>query len=248
MLLETRRLSFKKVLFILEKSLPEQKVLESKYSSVTIVSHNKLNLAGWRVLEKMTTVVDLTPTEEEIFRKFNDTTRNEIRRTIDNPAFRFDLNARQDEIYDLYVNFERSQGRHPSPKSDVSAVGKKLAYVNGKPVYGLFTFESYPHLRVRSIFSQRLSTYTKDELKLISNAGRALMWHAMLEAKAKGFETFDLAVVNFEDPKKENLRRFKLSFGGDVMPEYTYMYRAPIFRFFESMIPKIRAIKSMVLK
>jgi hypothetical protein len=87
MILETKRLWFKKAVFFLEDHLPSQAELEGKYDVVDILSHTPLALTNWSLKQKDTAVIDLTHTEEEIFKHMSDTTRNEIRRTYDNPRF-----------------------------------------------------------------------------------------------------------------------------------------------------------------
>jgi len=57
--------------------------LVKKIRLYSIISHKKIGLAGLGMREKDTATIDLTLPLDEIFSRFNDTTRNEIRRTQD---------------------------------------------------------------------------------------------------------------------------------------------------------------------
>ena len=43
------------------------------------------------------------------------------------------------------------------------------------------------------------------------------------------------AIVNFKDPEVAGITKFKMSFGGDVVNEYTYIYKSAAFRYFEKL-------------
>lgn len=248
MILETKRLWFKKAVFFLEDTIPPQDVLEKKYDSVNIISYEKLDLPGWRVREKDTALINLTLPEEEIFRKFNDTTRNEIRRTFEQDKLSFIIGKNSSALYHAYATFEKSQGRVPVSKKEMDTFISAEARSGNGIVYGLYIVESFPYIRIRSIFSKRSVNQDKEEIKLISNAGRRLIWETLKYTKNKGFKSFDMASVNQSNPKSANIAKFKLSFGGEVLKEYTYIYSSHLFLFFEENYKRILNLKQFFSK
>src|SRR6185295_6766537 len=126
------------------------------------------------VREKDTAIINLLLSEEEIFKHYNDTTRNEIRRTYDNQDFDFMVNSDFDRSYDLYAQFEKSQGRAPVSAQEMRVFRSALAFYKKEALYGFYIVESFPCARVRSIFSKRLLVTDKDAMKVISNSGRRL--------------------------------------------------------------------------
>jgi hypothetical protein len=71
-------------------------------------------------------------------------------------------------------------------------------------------------------------------IKIISNGGRRLLWEVCLDLKKRGFLFLDLASVNMENPKTANIAKFKMSFGGDIMKEYAYMYQSDFYKLFSN--------------
>ncbi len=235
MILETKKLWFKKAQIFLEDNLSNLDDLVKKYDSIIVVSHKKLDLPGWKLREKDTAIIDLTLSKEEIFKKFSDTTRNEIRRTYNNTDLSFKSNLDFDSSYILYAQFEKSQGRKPVDKNEMKFFKLVTAYYKNDPIYGLYIIESFPRVRIRSIFSKRLYFTDKDMLKILSNAGRRLMWEICQDLKKRGFIFLDLASVNMENPKTVSIAKFKMSFGGRIIKEYTYIYKSKTFLFFEKI-------------
>lgn len=242
MILETKKLWFKKVQIFLEDNLLNllnSKDLTQKYDSIIVVSHKKLDLPGWKLREKDTALIDLTLFEEEIFRKFSDTTRNEIRRTYNNPDLNFKLNQNFEKSYDLYRKFEKSQNRKPVSKKEMENFKPAMAFYKDEPIYGFYIIESFPYARIRSIFSKRLSIIDKEIIKIISNGGRRLLWEICQDLKKRGFIFLDMASVNTENPKTINIAKFKMSFGGKIIKEYAYMHKSKLFIIFEKIRNKI---------
>lgn len=232
MILETKKLWFKKAQIFLDDDLANADDLTSKYDSVVVVSHNKLDLVGFNVKEKDTAIIDLNLSLDEIFKKFSDTTRNEIRRTYSNPDLVFKLNSDFDTSYNLYKRFEKSQGRKPVSKKDMRSFKFALALYKGEGIYGFYIIESFPYARIRSIFSKRLDVVDKEIVKIISNAGRRLLWEILTDLKNRNFVFLDMASVNMENPKTQSIAKFKMSFGGAVIKEYIYMYQSKIYDIF----------------
>ena len=59
------------------------------YSKISATSYRKMQLPDFETLVKTTAIIDLIASKDKIFRKFNDTTRNEIRKTERNDILKF---------------------------------------------------------------------------------------------------------------------------------------------------------------
>ena len=235
MILESKKLFFKKAFVVFEDDKLQQFLKNKKYSSVVGITRNDLNLPKVAHRVKKTSVIDLNPVEDEIFSKFSDTTRNEIRRTYKLPSLKFLFNINRLEVYKLYKKFEYAQKRVPFPKSDMENCLSFSAYLDGEIISGVYVDTGGDDLRIRYIFSKRLETDNLEMYKNISNANRRLVWEICLWGKKNNFKSLDMATVNLTDKSKEGIVKFKMSFGGELADEYTYMYKSKMFRYFEKL-------------
>jgi hypothetical protein len=242
MIVKTKKLWFKKLQVFLE-STESLAMLKNKYDSVMFVSYDSVVADGYTIREKDTALINLRPMEDEIFKNFSDTTKNEIRKTYKNTEHSFKLNTNFDESYGLYSDFEISQGRVPVTKNEISLFKSHLSYQGLDPIYGFYVVESFPYARIRSIFSKRLSVDDTETKKIISNGGRRLLLEICKDLKSRGFVSLDMASVNMDNPKTINISKFKMSFGGDVRKEYTYIYKGKVFTLFEFVFKIIRTIR-----
>lgn len=237
MILETRKLFFKSVFIVFDDDALKNAVKSGEFSSITAISRNVLSLPNFNIKTKTTAVIDLTKSEEEIFAKFNETNRNEIRKTDKLASFRVVAeNGDFVGAYSLYKDFERAQGRVPFTKNYFKDCSVFLAYYNGEAISGIFVDKGEKDLRVRCIFSKRLKTEDKELYRIIGHATRRLMWEICLWGKRHIFNSLDLAAVNFNRPEIAGITKFKMSFGGEVVNEYTYTYKSFLFRIFEKLI------------
>lgn len=210
---------------------------ENKYGKITFVSYNSSVTNKCEVLQKTTAVIELSLGTEELFRRFSDTTRNEIRRSykINNLAFGMSQHGGKD-AYNLYKNFERSQHRIPISYALFQSSRIFYAKYNGVLVSAITISEAAPILRVRSIFSARLQSKDAEQKKIISYSTRRLMWEICQWGAQNYFTLLDLASVNTENPRTKSIAAFKMSFGGTKRMEYTYICKTPLFRFFEFFV------------
>ena len=237
MIIEQRRLFFKTASIILDDNKIQEVINSGVYSSIVILSYKQMKLPGFHSFSKPTLLIDLTRSKEDILREFNNTTRNEIRRSYKIDNFRVITNdIPDDRSYALYKKFEFSQGRVPVSQHVLAQTFFLGIELEDELISGLFITKSPPYLRVRSIFSKRLATHDRELLKLIGFATRRLIWEACLWGKRNDFQLLDLASVNIHNPKTENIAKFKMSFGKDLTPEFTYIYKSRFFTFFEKAI------------
>lgn len=245
MILEKRKLFLKTIQLMLEDDKIAAAVGSGRYSKITVTSYDELNMFNFERLSKTTALVDLTIPENDIFRHFNDTTRNEISKTYKIQGLRF---VKDEEIftdcYALYSDFEYKQGRVPVAMADLQKCEFFGAHYNKEIISGISVMKAPGRLRIRSIFSKRLATNDNELYKIISYATRRIVWEICRWGKKNGYVSLDMASVNFNNPKTANITKFKMSFGGSVVNEYTYIYKSPIFLFFE----RLTGIKLFFLK
>ncbi len=245
MILESKKLFFKKILIVLEDDKINDTINSGVYSSIIIISHVNLDLPNFKKRIKTTALIDLGKPKEDIFAKFNDTARNEIRKTekLNNlEIVSKDNNFK--EAYTLYKSFEYTQNRIPFDRVNLEKCLLFSAYYNKEIISGIFVDPCSKGLRIRYIFSKRLQTEDKELYRVIASATRRLLWEISVWGKDNGFYFLDLASVNFNNEKVANITKFKMSFGGDVVDEYTYTYKT----FFYALVEKLVTIKNLLKK
>jgi len=110
------------------------------------------------------------------------------------------------------------------------------AEYRGQEISGISLIEDKPNIKTITIYSKRVVTEDKETYKIIAQATRRIVWEICLWAKKEGFRLFDLGSINLDDPVKAGVTEFKLSFGGEVIPEYTFIYKSIHFAFFENLV------------
>lgn len=247
MIIEKKKLFFKTISVMLEDEILPEIIKSKEYSSIVVLSYNKLNLQGFFGYSKPTLLIDLTKSENDILSGFNDTTRNEIRKTDKIENLMFEMKDRPDEdSYELYKRFEYSQERVPV---NIDILKKNIffaAYLDQKLISGIYVTPVHPYLVIRSIFSARLATEDKDMYKIIAYSTRRLVWEACVWGKRNGYVSLDMASVNIHNPKTLSIAKFKMSFGKDLTPEYTYIYKTLLFSLFEKLV-KVKLLFKKIL-
>jgi hypothetical protein len=246
MVLKGKKLFFDTIFMVLEDGKVDEIINSNKFSSIIVISHKDLSLPKFRTRTKTTAIIDLNDEEDEIFKKFNDTTRNEIRKTYKLPEIKIVADDKNfDGVYSLYKNFEYEQSRVPFSKNNLKNCMIFSAYLNGSVISGIFVDVGEKDLRIRFIFSKRLETEDKEMYRTIAYATRRLMWEICLWGKAGGYNSLDLASVNFKNPDVSNITQFKMSFGGKVINEYTYTYKSFAYSIIEKLVVVKNAIKKI---
>jgi len=237
MIVEEKKLLFSTANIILEDDKFLSMLKSGRYSKIVAMSYDKLSVDNCKLRTKTTSLVKLDRDEDEIFSKFSDTTRNEIRRTFRNDELKFVFSDNiTDDSYQLYKRFEYLQGRVPVSKKSLQQCVLFSAYYRGEIISAIYVMKIKPYLRIRSIFSKRLEIEDKDLYKVISNATRRVVWEVCLWGIKNNFSSLDMASVNMSNPKTISISKFKISFGGDIINEYTYIYKTKIFTWFEKIV------------
>ena len=233
MIIEKRKLFFSSARIILDDAALRSAISSKKYSYVTGISHHRVDIPGVRVAvkRKKTICVNIHRPMEAIFADFTASARNEVRHTWSDPKFTVaDDDKNYDAIYRLYMDFEQAQGRKPFDRSIFLGCKAFSAYYDGELVSGVICYDSPPYLRSRANFSKRLSVADGEFLRIVSRASKRVMYEICSYGAAHGYTFFDHGSVNVDDPGKAGIREFKSSFGGEMVDEYTYTCKSPLFR------------------
>ncbi|MFC1595088.1 hypothetical protein ACFL3E_01520 [Patescibacteria group bacterium] len=184
------------------------------------------------IKQKKTPVISLIDTDKDkILGSLHDTTRNEVKRTFKMPELSFRLpDDNRSEIYKLYKKFEKKGGRIVRRKSYFKNSIFAGAYWKDKLIAGIICYDIFPYLRVNAIVSERLQE--SEIKKAVSFATRRLIFELCSHGMQKGYLLIDLGGVNLEEKEKSGITAFKMSFGGELINEYTYTYKSPVFKIF----------------
>ena len=243
MITESKKIIFKTASVVFDDELALKLAKEKKYDSLTILSYNDLDLAGFSETRKKTPVIHLDKkTPEDILAGFNSTVRNEVRKTFKINELDFVEGPQYfDDAYELYKKFEYGQGRTPFSKKEMRAFRPFVAYFKKQPVSLMFCYDIFPFLRARSICSLRMETEDKEMYRMIAYASRRLVFEICRYGWERGYKWFDLGSINLESANKSSIALFKSFFKGEIIEEHTYFYKTALFHFFEKFV-KIKLV------
>ncbi|MEM2505876.1 MAG: peptidoglycan bridge formation glycyltransferase FemA/FemB family protein [Nitrososphaeria archaeon] len=188
---------------------------------------NKVDLQGFERHNYFTSVIDLNQDLENIWGRFNKTTRNEIRRAY-KEGLEIRINKDFDEFYKLYMRFKQKKGlktRGPS-LTTIKRYGVLFtALKDGEILTGQVYYTDGQTMRWIIGASKRLEISGRQKV-LISYANRLLIWEAIQYAKRKRIAEFDLGgyyMGSTPDEEKEKINFFKRGFGGEIVCRYRYL-------------------------
>lgn len=216
----------------------ELKALRQKYDYVFLVFYgSKPEWAGFEILERQSPIIDLTQPIEEIFHNFNAATRNQIRKLDKVDGLKFvSLDQNFEQIYQVYQKFELERNWIPTLKDEFVKHYIFTAYFQDKLISAVTCYAHDGVLRVARIFSTRLEENSELKKGFIAYASRRVFFEICKYAKANNYHKFDLSGVNFTDPTKAGLTRFKQSFGGPITDVYVCKYMTEEFRQFKDRL------------
>ena len=238
MIIERKRPFLSSARIILDDELLGRAMREKDYAYITAISHNRFDLgADVSVKPKKTIGIRLQgKTIDELLQSFNDTSRNEVRRTFGMSEIEVRVDTDPDAAYDLYMRFERAQGRTSQRKESFLQSKIWNAYLEGHLVSSIACYDAKPILRIRAIYSERMWKENKEKYQKIGFATKRLVYEICKYGVENGYALVDMGAANFTDPAKKGVTQFKSSFGGGVMDEYTYTYKSSLFRFISKFI------------
>ena len=137
------------------------------------------------------------------------------------------LNQNYEEFYEINQLFRKKKGLNIISES--IEFMKKYGTLfttefNGEILLGQFYLEDKNNIRWLITGSKRMSV-DKKKARLIANANKFTVWNAIKYAKDKGVKEFDMGgyyTGEKKDIQKENINRFKRSFGGELVTHYIY--------------------------
>ena len=234
--IERRFVFFRSARVILNDALFLALLQKREFHFITVLSQNILTVPDSVARKhKKTANISLRPPPEEIIQGFHDTTRNEVRRsfgmkeliiTQDDDKF--------DEAYALYKTFRHEKMLPLTSPSFLRQAMRMSAYWRGELIAVVTWYDVPPYMRIQHIFS-KIAT-TSEERKLIGLATRRLIYEICAYGSRARREFLDMASVNFHNPTKAGITKFKLSFGGEIVDEYIYTYRSPLIRFIRRLL------------
>jgi hypothetical protein len=257
---DLRKYLFFKYLYFLLEPVNIQDLLQfiNKYDFIQIISHGIIDDIPKNFVcsvKKNTRIRLYDVDDKDIFYKFHKTTRNEIHKsyTIDNLNFIiFNQDDKKfEEFYALYRLHENSQGRLPENKKNFYGYQVCAAIFKNQMISAVSFCETGLNIiRVKSISSLRLETEDVIFKKIISLSSRRVIWEICQYGKQRDCRFVDLAYVSLTG-LRSGIDHFKLSFGGEIIDDYTYIYKSYKYLFMEHflfLVLKIKKVYYLFLK
>lgn len=193
--------------------------LKADFDYSFVVSYGSFEDEEYTMVEKNALLIDLSQKTEDILSNFSATTRNEIRRfdKIKELEFHNSISDR-DDFFQFYKNCESDRNWHPVPKSELD--NSKVLYVtyNGIPISGMSAYSHCEFMRIGRIFSLRRSFNVPQPNLIFGCAAKRIVFEFIQYAKYNGFKSLDLGGVDLINKQKSGITKFKLSFGGEIVP------------------------------
>jgi Acetyltransferase (GNAT) domain len=180
--------------------------------------------------EKTATVcIDLSGTLETLSKGVAKNTRYEIRQAEKlGDRIRIERNGSEltDKFLALFNDFVRS-------KPEVAAINHSMlrryeahadifmAYLDGNPVCGHVLLRDVEIGRARLLYSASRRFDDRETARLSGTLNRFLHWHEICAYREERFSAYDLGGI--KEDKADGITQFKMSFGGDVVKEHTYL-------------------------
>jgi hypothetical protein len=194
---------------------------------------SKADFPGFNCVERLTSVIDLNQDLDTIWNKLDrKSTRYAIGRA-QRDGIEFKINQNYEKFYHINKSFMQQKGTAPlfwifDEKLDTIKMYGTLftAEHEGEILGGHLYLEDEANIMLWISASRRLEE-DREKATLIGNANRMLHWEAIKYAKEKGIREFDWGGLwssdeANKDKVKKSINSFKLSFGGEIVPRYSY--------------------------
>jgi len=186
-------------------------------------------IPGFGIARKQTSLIDLTPSTDEILKTFRPNTRNEIRKTLRNDTVQIvadDVN--RDASVAFYCDAKRQVHVRPDVRGDFATCRFFNAYENNRLIASVSCYDSGEFLRLKHIVSLR--KLEGIDARQIGYATRRLVWEICLFGKSHGYAHIDLGGIDLEDAEKRGVATFKQSFQGTLAEVMVYRSSSRLFR------------------
>ena len=141
-----------------------------------------------------------------------------------------------EKIYEVYQKFESDRDWIPTLKEEMARHHIFTAYYKDRLISAVTCYQHDGILRIARIFSARLEEDSDFDKRFVGYASRRVFFEVCKYGQANGYKKFDLSGVNFDDPTKAGLTRFKQSFGGPITDVYVCKYMTKDFRDFREKL------------
>jgi GNAT acetyltransferase-like protein len=176
-----------------------------------------------------TVCIDLAATLETISSGVAKNTRYEVRQAEklgDRASIHRNRDGCVEDFLSLYNDFARSKPELSTiNRSAVSRYGAHadtfVAYLDGKPLCSHVLLRDATIGRARLLFSASRRFEDRETARLCGVLNRFLHWREIALYREEGFATYDLGGIEEDD--SNGITRFKMSFGGRVVKEHTYL-------------------------
>lgn len=211
---------------ILDDELLQHLIRKQAYSYIVGVSHNKLFFdVPVSIRKKQTINIYVNKPMEKVLRGYNETARNEIRRTERMEELTFTVNdSNWDEVYAMYTAHRMARGLPIHPLAFLQWGILFNAYWNGKLISTITCYDAKPYLRIQNIFS-RIAENNKELRRITGYVSRRLVYEICKFGNKGEYMLLDMASANFTNLARAGITQFKNSFGGEVTDEYTYTFK-----------------------
>jgi len=165
--------------------------------------------------------------EQDIFKSFTSTVRNEIRRSErENVRFGFidDLN----EFRRFHNDFADAKGAYKADEGLMEGYKDKLVITCAKLDEKIMAAHAYlcdvEAGRVRLLLSSSIRLTEQIDANLIGRANKFLHFRDMLHFKERGYCIYDFGgfAYNTTDKQRQGINTFKQSFGGKIVKDTDY--------------------------
>lgn len=204
---------------------------------VVFLSYTDGAYEGFRKKVGMTSVIDLTKSEEALWEGMRKNfVRKQVRRGED-----AGIRVREgtlEEFLPLYHSLQRMKQFPASAVRDAAQSGTvMIAERDGTILAGGLFLGDALQVRAYALASARLSQEGGQFREQVGYASRMLLWEAMRMYRAKGCRTFDLGGIKLDGTDEDRaLAEFKEAFGGERVSYFFFRKTySPLLTFFRSL-------------
>lgn len=178
------------------------------------------------VTDSYTFLIDLSPSVDELWKQFHRSIRKNIRKCEKDGIYIKEVKDEKDYwlFYDLISESRKNMGLRMFSRRNWQ-LNRDFIWKNGISSFFISFIENTPLACLGAIDSdncvQEILSGTSDFAKNNSYfTGELIKWEIMKKAKKRHIHYYDLAGVDphSDDPKIENIYRFKKKFGGELFP------------------------------
>lgn len=174
-----------------------------------------------------TIVNSLKVPEEEIFRGFTSTVRNEIRR-CERENVRWALMEDLAEFRRFHNEFAAAKGAYAADKGLIDGYKERLTVTCAEQGGRVLAAHAYLCDReagvVRLLLSSNIRLTERVDANLVGRANKFLHFKDMVHFKVNGYATYDFGgfAYNTKDRFRHGINTFKQSFGGELVQNVDY--------------------------